>query len=157
MKKQELLKKLNESADSISLHDGSLIDLIYGEKDGKSSLTFIIDIGSYHYFVNNLEKYIDDTKSYIILSLTFYGVKDLKIDFGDDLRINNCEIMKNESKNNIYRFELLDSPGYGEIVFSYEDFLWDAIEKLPVSEIGAWEKKYQKNKYEMLTHDRKSN
>lgn len=157
MKKQELIKKLNKSADSISLHDGSLIDLIYGEKDGKSNLTFIIDIGSYHYFINNLEKFVDDTESYIILSLTFYGVKDLKIDFCDDLRINNCEIMINESKNNIYRFELLDSPGYGEIVFSYDNFLWDTIEELPVSEIDAWEEKYQKNKYKMIPHDRESN
>lgn len=74
--------------------------------------------------------------SYFVF-LRFYGVKDLKMDFGDDLRINNCEIMENESKNNIYKFELLDSPGYGEITFSYEDFLWDAIEELLEAEIST--------------------
>lgn len=150
MKKQELLKTLNQSADSISLHDSGLIDLIYDDNDGKSVLTFVIHIGGYHYYVNDLEKFVDDEEDYIVLSLRFYGVKDLKIDFGNDLRITNCEIMENESKNNTYRFELLDSPGYGEITFSYEDFLWNVIEELPESEISVWEEKYKKNKYKML-------
>ncbi len=125
MKKEELLNILNKAADSISLHDGSLINFTHQG----STLTFHFCIGEYHYLINHLEKYIDQLKKRLILSLTFNGVKNLKVDLDNDFLINNCEILSNDSTENTYVLELMDIQYYGKISFSYENFAWDIIEK----------------------------
>lgn len=142
MKKQELLNILNKASDSISLHDGSLIALNFAE----NSLTFLFCIGEHHYKVNNLEEYVDNLKNYLILSLTFNGIKDLKMDFDNDFQIEECEIIRNEDINHIYELKLSDIQYYGEISFSYEKFSWDVLEELSTSKFKKWCKDYQNNK-----------
>ena len=142
MKKQELLNILNTASDSISLHDGSLIALNYTE----NSATFIFCIGEHHYIVNNLEKHIDNLKNYMILSLTFNGIRDLKMDFDNDFQIDGCEIIRNEDINHIYELELYGYPYYGKICFSYETFSWDVLEELSPSKLKKWHKNMEQKR-----------
>ena len=125
MKKEELLNILNKAADSISLHDSSLINFNHQG----SNLTFHFCIGEYHYLINHLEKYVDKLKKRLILSLTFNGVKNLKVDLDNNFLINNCEIISNDSIENTYVLKLIDIQYYGEISFSYENFSWDIIKE----------------------------
>lgn len=142
MKKEELLNILNVAADSISLHDGSLITFNRQE----STLTFLFCIGEYHHLANHLEEYVDNVKNHIILSLTFNGIKNLEMDFDKDFQIDGCEIIRNEDINHSYELELYDYPYYGKICFSYETFSWDALEELSSSKLKKWNKNMEQQR-----------
>lgn len=134
MKKQELLNILNESADSINLHDGSLITM---RRDG-DSLTFYIWIGEYHYIINDLEPYVDNLKDLLVLSLTFTGVNNLKERYVEDFQLFNCDIIDNENIDGTFEFILFDCDYEGVISFSFKDFFWDVIKELSYAEYEEW-------------------
>ncbi len=126
MKKQELLNLLNESADSISLHDGSL--LAFNLEN--NCLTLIFCIGEYHYGINNLENYVDNLKNSLILTLRFNEVKNIVAVGDDDFEMTDCEILDNAEKDGVYTLALFYSRHYKTISFSYESFLWTDVEEL---------------------------
>lgn len=134
MKKQELLNILNESADSINLHDGSLTTM---RRDG-DRLTFFICIGEYHYLINDLDSYVDNIKDWLVLSLTFTGVKNLEMDSAEEFQFDESETCYNESIDNTYMLMLLDVDISCEITFSYEGFSWDVIKELSSDKYEEW-------------------
>jgi hypothetical protein len=136
MKKQLLLEYLNQSPDRLSLHDGTL----YFFTVNGTTITLTIGIGEYHYAINEIEKYMDNIKNQLLLTLRFDGVENLKTELDCNFHINDCEILRNEEKNKTFELELYDNGLVGEISFSYADFLWCNAEELNEIKFKNWRK-----------------
>lgn len=136
MNKNGLLELLNENADSISLHDASL----HGFKWINNTLEFLIHISEYHFYLNKLEEFVDNTKDDVILTLKFEGVENVECEFCDDFRYKNAEIMENNLVDEVFEFIFLDCGIPGRISFRFKKYEWDVIGELKQEQMEAWHK-----------------
>lgn len=136
MNKNGLLELLNENADSISLHDASL----HGFKWINNTLEFLIGIGEYHFHINELEKFVDNTKDDVILTLKFEGIENVECAFYDDFRYKNAEIMENNLVDGVFEFIFLECGIPGRISFKYSKFEWDIIGEFDSNKMKEWYK-----------------
>ena len=137
MRKKELLDLLNKAADSINLHDASLL----GFKWINNTLEFIIEIGEYHYIINDLEKFVDDINNDVVLTLKFAGIENVECAFYDDFKYNDAEIMENNQREDgTFEFHFLEFTIPGRISFRYSKFEWCVVGEFNKEQIVQWYK-----------------
>ena len=136
MNKKGLLELLNVNADSISLHDASL----HGFKWINNTLEFIIRIGEYHFCINELKEFVDNTKDNVILTLKFEGIENVECEFCNDFRYKNAEIMENNLVDGVFEFVFLECGIPGRISFRFKRFEWGVIEEFNQEQLQAWHK-----------------
>ena len=135
MKKTEMEAVLNKAADSISLHDGTLLCF----RMINNTITFTLNIGEYHYIVNDLEPFIGNVKDETVLTLKFDGVKNIQCEFCDDFVFEHAGIEIAEYKDGIYSIAFSDS-GYcpGHISFGFDSFRWEVAGEFDFPSLDAW-------------------
>ena len=135
MKKKELLDLLNKAADSINLHDASLL----GFKWINNTLEFIIEIGEYHYIINDLQKFVDDINNDVVLTLKFAGIENVECAFYDDFKYNDAEIMENNQlEDGTFEFNFLEFTIPGRISFRYSKFEWCVVGEFNREQMEIW-------------------
>ena len=140
MKKDQLLNLLNQSADSISLHDGDLLS--FDLQNGRVIL--VVCIGEYHYCVNSLTDYVSNVKNEVVLTLQFDGVKNVVQDGDDDFETTNCEILDNIEKDGVYTLNLCNFSQYKTFSFAFETFAWTDAQELTKKQLKTWRLSNQK-------------
>lgn len=143
MKKEEFLALLNKNPDSISLHDAILLFV-----DKKTdSITFTVCIGEYNYSVNNLDKYVDNIKNEVVLTLQFNGIKNYVEDKDENLQVENSDILDNCAKNGEFLLKIHGAgAGIGIFSFNFSSFQWDIVGEFNEKEYKKWEKSTSRTK-----------
>ncbi len=126
MKKHKLLCLLNKSANSIILHDATLLYF----KQENNDIIFKFQIGRYHYALNNIENYVGNLKNNMLLTIRFKNIKELCVDNEEKVNISGIEIVDCYEKNGKFTLEMLDVTCFIKISFAYENFLWSDAQEI---------------------------
>ncbi len=128
MDKQKVLEKLNQSPDSIYLHDGCLVNVSL-DKD-KIRFRFLIE--GYVASVNDgvIGQYP------LLVDEVFEGIEIKDITFNGAVNLVCAEIMSNEYKEGVMRVSVMDDfRNFAEIYFSFQSFRWENLQSITETDV----------------------